>query len=188
MIIAALTQDRIPDIEALMTLGEPYVRVRGSSDYWLYAGLFSSTCRVALADNEMIGAVIAFRSQDTPADIYIQDVMVHPEHRRRGITRALLHAVRQQGTAWGCSRMYLTSEPDNDPAHTAWLALGFVNVPGDRTDSGVSVISNFKGSGKDRAVYELTLAQRPVPKFATTSDRAEPVSLPGTAHNPHRPG
>ncbi len=160
MIIAALTQDRIPNVEVLMALGEPYVRVRGSSDYWLYARLFSSTCRVALADNKMVGAVIAFRSQDEPSDMYVQDVMVHPDHRRRGVTRALLDAVRAQGAAWGCGRVYLTSEPDNTPAHAAWLSLGFVNVAGDRIDNGVSVVSDFKGPGKDRAVYELTLAPR----------------------------
>ena len=69
-----------------------------------------------------------------------------------------MSAVRRQAADWGCRRLFLTSEPDNYAAHTAWLALGFRNVPGDRTEHGVSVVSDYKGPGKDRAVYEQVLA------------------------------
>ena len=67
----------------------------------------------------------------------------------------------QQATAWGCERLYLTSEPDNSAAHGTWLSLGFIKIPGDRSIDGVSVISNYKGPGKDRAVYELMIADLP---------------------------
>ncbi|MEV4197548.1 GNAT family N-acetyltransferase [Micromonospora globbae] len=157
MMIAPLTVDRIPDVEKLLALGEPYIKLRGSSDYWLYAKLFSTTCPVAVLNGEVVGCVIAFRSQDDPAEIYLQDVMTHPDHRRRGITRALVDEVRRQGSRWGCQRLYLTSEPVNRPAHAAWLALGFVNVEGDSQVDGVSLISNYKGPGKHRAVYECLI-------------------------------
>jgi len=101
--------------------------------------------------------VIAFRSQDKPDDVYVQDVVTHPDHRRRGIAGSLLDSVRQQATTWGCRRLYLTSGPDNTSAQATWRSLGFTNVAGDRTVNGVSVISNYKGPGKDRAVYELTI-------------------------------
>ncbi|ATL72244.1 GNAT family N-acetyltransferase [Nocardia terpenica] len=141
-----------------MELGEPYIRARGLSDYWLCASLFSSTCPIALDDEGTItGAVIAFRSQDNPTDVYVQDVMIHPQHRRRGITRMLLHSVRSQAEKWDCRRMYLTSEPDNYAAHATWTALGFANVPGDHEINGVSIITDFKGPGRSRAVYELLL-------------------------------
>ncbi len=81
--------------------------------------------------------------------------MTHPDHRRRGIAHALLDAVHQQASTWGCRRLYLTSEPDNHAARATWLSLGFTNIPGDQTIDGVSVISNYKGPGKHRAVYEL---------------------------------
>ncbi|MFU8852618.1 GNAT family N-acetyltransferase [Micromonospora sp. SL1-18] len=152
--IAPLTIDRISDVEKLLALGEPYIKLRGSSEYWLYAKLFSTTCPIAVLDGEVVGCVIAFRSQDDPAEIYLQDVMTHPDHRRHGIARALVDEVRRQGSRWGCQRLYLTSEPDNRAAHAAWLALGFVNVEGDSLVDGVFVISNYKGPGKHRAVYE----------------------------------
>ncbi|WDQ02228.1 GNAT family N-acetyltransferase [Micromonospora chalcea] len=154
MIITPLTVDRIPDLEKLLALGEPYIRLRGSSDYWLYATLFANTCPLAIIDGEVVGSVIAFRSQVDLSEIYLQDVMTHPSHRRTGITRALVEEVDRQGALWGCRRLFLTSEPDNHAAHGAWLALGFVNVPGGAIEQGVSVIHDYKGPGKHRAVYE----------------------------------
>lgn len=71
MIVLALSQGLIQQVQDLMELGAPHVRVRTQSDYWLYANLFSSSCPVALVDNTVVGAVIAFRSQDKPNDVYI---------------------------------------------------------------------------------------------------------------------
>lgn len=141
-----------------MELGTPYVRVRTHSDYWLYANLFSSSCPVALIDNSLVGAVIAFRSQDIPDDLYVQDVVTHPEHRNRGVARTLLEKVQRRAAEWGCTRVYLTSEPGNTAAHDTWMSLGFVNLPGDHMVGEVSVITDLKGPTKDRAVYEISVA------------------------------
>lgn len=154
MKVVPLATERIPDVETLLALGKPYIKLRVSSDYWLYAKLFSTTCPVAVPDGEVVGCVIAFRSQDDPAEIYLQDVMTHPGHRRCGIARSLVGDVRRQAFRWGCRRLYLTSEPDNRPAHDAWLPLGFVNTDGDRWADGMSVISDYKGPVKHRAVCE----------------------------------
>jgi GNAT superfamily N-acetyltransferase len=155
MIVTPLRQDLIDQVHALMTLGEPYIRVRTHSDYWLYARLFSSTCPVALLDGNVVGAVIAFRSQDNPDEIYIQDVMTHPDHRGQHVASRLLASVRELAAAWGCHRMYLTSEPDNSAAHATWTHFGFDNPPSDQLVNGVWVTTDFKGPGKDRAVYQL---------------------------------
>lgn len=154
MIIEPLSADRIGQVIDLMGTGTPYITPRTWSDYWLYATLFSATCPVAVAEDTVLGAIIAFRSQDHPEDIYLQDVITHPDHRRRGITGLLLDAVRAQGKTWGCARLYLTSEPDNTTAHATWTTLGFTNTPGDDTVNGISVITDYKGPGKTRAVYE----------------------------------
>lgn len=158
MIVAALSQELIPQVQHIMELGAPYVRVRTHSDYWLYANLFSSSCPVALIDNSLVGAVIAFRSQDIPDDLYVQDVVTHPEHRNRGVARTLLEKVQRRAAQWGCTRVYLTSEPGNTAAHDTWMSLGFVNLPGDHMVGEVSVITDLKGPTKDRAVYEISVA------------------------------
>jgi GNAT superfamily N-acetyltransferase len=156
--ITFLSQDMIPAVIALLEQGAPYVRPRTPSDYWMYATLFSTTCPIAFLGDQPAGTVMAFRSQDNPEDLYVQDVMTHPLHRRAGIATALLDVVTTQGRAWGCRRLYLTSEPENSAAHHTWSTLGFTNLPGDQEEiHGVHVISNYKGPGKHRAVYELRL-------------------------------
>ena len=158
MIVTPFRLEHVSEVQRLMELGGPHLHARTLSDYWLYATLFSSTCPLAIDDDgTVIGAVVAFRSQDDPADVYVQDVVVHPRHRRKGVTRALLRSVRCQAEEWGCRRLYLTSEPDNEAAHATWPALGFLNVPGDQEVNGVLVRTDFKGPGRGRAVYELRL-------------------------------
>lgn len=157
MRITALGQDLADDVLKLMDLGAPYIRARTPSDYWLYARLFSSTCPVALVGDTVVGAVVAMRSQDDPDEVYIQDVMIHPDHRRRGIAVALVDVVRARAKEWGCRRIYLTSEPENTIAYAAWTSMGFSNAAGDYSVNGVAIIKDFKGPGKDRAVFELHL-------------------------------
>ncbi|MGW1682846.1 GNAT family N-acetyltransferase [Saccharopolyspora sp. NPDC002376] len=157
MNIRPLHTEDIPVILDLMELGTPYVRARTASDYWLYANLFSTTCPVAEDNGHLLGAVIAFRSQDHPDDLYIQDVITHPDHRRRGVSTALLEAVRDSGHRFGCRRLYLTSEPENTATHSTWTRLGFTNISGDHSVNGVEVTSDYKGPGKHRAVYEISL-------------------------------
>ncbi|MBY8862384.1 GNAT family N-acetyltransferase [Nocardia sp. CA2R105] len=158
MNVTPLSVEHINEVHDLMELGEPFIRARGLSDYWLYAELFSSTCPVMIdEDNTLTGAVIAFRSQDNPTEVYIQDVMIHPDHRQQGIARALLHSVHSQAEKWDCTRIYLTSEPENQAAHSTWTTLGYVNIPGDHQIDGVSVITDYKGPGRSRAVYEFSL-------------------------------
>jgi len=155
--IEPLSVSRIGEVIDLMGTGAPYITPRTWSDYWLYATLFSGTCPLAVVDGQIVGAVIAFRSQDEPGDIYIQDVITHPSRRRQGVTRALIGAVADHGIGRRCERLHLTSEPDNHAAHAAWSTLGFTNVPGDHRIDGISVISDCKGPGRTRAVYERVL-------------------------------
>ncbi|MFF4026352.1 GNAT family N-acetyltransferase [Nocardia elegans] len=158
MNVTSLSVEYINEVHDLMELGEPFIRARGLSDYWLYAELFSSTCPIMIDENNTLtGAVIAFRSQDNPAEVYIQDVMIHPKHRQQGIARVLLNSVHTQAGKWGCKRIYLTSEPENQAAHATWTTLGYVNVRGDHEIDGVSVITGYKGPGRNRAVYEFSL-------------------------------
>jgi GNAT superfamily N-acetyltransferase len=140
-----------------MKLGAPYVHARSQSDYWLYSKLFSSTCPVALIGGHVAGAVIAFRSQENLQEVYVQDVMVHPAHRNKGIAKQLMGKIQQKANEWSCTLVWLTSEAENIAAHSLWTSTGFRNIAGDQVVGDISVITNFKGMGKHRAVYELFL-------------------------------
>lgn len=158
MELATLNKDHIPALIRLMEQGAPYVRVRGESDYWLYAELFADSCPIMIEEERIIGAVIAFHSQINATETYIQDVMIHPEYRRKGIASNLIAVLADRARDVGRSRIYLTSEPENIAAHETWIRLGFRNRPGTRKDGAVEIIENFKGIGKDRAVYDLEVS------------------------------
>jgi ribosomal protein S18 acetylase RimI-like enzyme len=160
MELTTLSKEHIPALTQLMEQGEPYVRVRGESDYWLYSELFADTCPIMIEDGQVIGAVLAFHSQVNSFETYIQDVMIHPDHRRKGIASKLITVLADQARDAGRTRIYLTSEPDNTAAHETWTRLGFKNRPGTRKDGAIEIIENFKGIGKDRAVYDLALSDQ----------------------------
>lgn len=165
-----------------MSLGSPFVTVRTRSDYWLYATLFSSTCPVAVEHGRLVGAAIAMRSQQDPGDVYLQDIVVHPQHRRQGIARALLTVVAAQAGRWGCTRIYLTCEPHNEAAVRTWERMGLRNLPGDTSVHGVQVISNFKGPGKHRAVYQLDLQPSDSRERSRPPRRPDQGNTGATAH------
>lgn len=136
----------------------PFVRPRTESDYWLYGRLFSGTCRAVVDEGIVAGFVVAFRGQDDPFEIYIQDVAVSSASRRRGHARRLVEDVVRTGRRLGTTRVWLTSEPENAVARATWTAMGFANPPADRLTDGVWVTDNLKGPGKDRAVFEIRLS------------------------------
>jgi GNAT superfamily N-acetyltransferase len=163
MRITELTVSLSGPVRDLMVAGAPYVRARDASDYWLYAQHFADSCPVALADDgSVLAAAIAIQSQVRPREMYVQDLMVDPDQRRRGLARLLIGRLRTVAAIRDCTRLTLTSEPENQTAHRAWLRLGFANRRGDWTSSnGVEVTADFKGKGKHRAVYVLDLEYQP---------------------------
>ncbi|WP_424211965.1 GNAT family N-acetyltransferase [Streptomyces sp. BI20] len=50
---------------------------------------------------------------------------VDPAHRRRGLGRAVMHALAERALAEGASAGYLQVESDNDPARALYAALGW---------------------------------------------------------------
>jgi ribosomal protein S18 acetylase RimI-like enzyme len=55
----------------------------------------------------------------------LEDCIVHPEHRRRGIGKALLAYVLKQARAEGALRVMLLTDGDNTRAQALYRKLGF---------------------------------------------------------------
>ena len=138
-----------------MLTGEPFVAARSESDYWSYSRFLGSTCFCATTEGELIAVLIAFRDQSQIENVYIQDILVDTAFRKQGVTRMLLENLVKAAVELGCSRIWLTSETGND-ATNVWLKLGFQNLPADYQQDHIHVHRNFKGAGKDRAIFEVS--------------------------------
>jgi ribosomal protein S18 acetylase RimI-like enzyme len=55
----------------------------------------------------------------------LEDCVVHPEHRRKGIGEKLLRYVLEQATAEGALRVMLLTDGDNTRAQAIYRKLGF---------------------------------------------------------------
>lgn len=147
------------DVEALVDLfnvSGPFVSARTPSDYWLYARLFGPTCLCVRSDDgRPVAVVLAFPDQSPGIDeIYIQDVAVHPDHRRLGYGEVLLDELHRRAAAWGITRIWLTSEPGNSSAMSLWAKFGYENPTADYQEADVWITRDLKGPGRDRAVFE----------------------------------
>ena len=116
-------------------------------------------------------------------DLQVLDVVVSPEHRRRGIARKLLAHVSYDAQMLGCTTASLEVEAGNDPAERLYAALGFERA---------GVRRGYYGPGADAVVMTASLplvlpvdAESPEPTAAvartwplpepvrTTEERAE---------------
>ncbi|GAA2356080.1 hypothetical protein GCM10010170_048810 [Dactylosporangium salmoneum] len=121
-------------------------------------------------DRNAMPATTGRHDEDGPDDVYVQDVAVHPAHRRRrSVAGALVSSVATQARLWGCHRLWFTCAPGNTPAIATRRRLGLRNLPRNYTVDGIQVIADCKGPGRDRPVFELDLpATGPVAEGAHT--------------------
>jgi ribosomal protein S18 acetylase RimI-like enzyme len=107
-----------------------------------------------------IGFLIGYRSPDHPTDAIIHLVGVHPNHRRRGIGRALVDAFRAgvEGNGVegdGVATVTALAWPGEPPAIAFFRALGFRpdDGPGSQNLFGTTAYADYDGAGEDRAVF-----------------------------------
>lgn len=62
---------------------------------------------------------------ELPDEVDVHNVAVHPQHRRRGVGRAMLGYVMDEGTRKGLRRMTLEVRKSNDAAQALYRSLGF---------------------------------------------------------------
>jgi GNAT superfamily N-acetyltransferase len=105
------------------------------SAYWLDENLGTSRLRVFVAEESrrFVGFAITL---DIPASLrlghfwQIRDLFVLPTHRRLGVGRALLAAVRTAAIASNALRLVVQTEDDNDPALRLYADSGYTLIKG----------------------------------------------------------
>src|SRR5687768_15261765 len=75
--------------------------------------------------DEVVGYAVTLRSDDV---LDLQRIAVAPAHRRSGLARQLLDAVRSAGRAAGAHRMLLEVSSHNAGALAFYAAEGFVQI------------------------------------------------------------
>jgi ribosomal protein S18 acetylase RimI-like enzyme len=61
---------------------------------------------------------------DKGTEMFLYELDVHEDHRRRGIGRALVDSLAELAAARGCYGMWVVTEPDNVPALATYRSAG----------------------------------------------------------------
>jgi ribosomal protein S18 acetylase RimI-like enzyme len=61
---------------------------------------------------------------DKGTEMFLYELAVHPDHRNRGVGRALVRALADVAREHGCYGMWVLTDADNAPALAAYRAAG----------------------------------------------------------------
>ncbi|MEO9633932.1 MAG: GNAT family N-acetyltransferase [Parasphingorhabdus sp.] len=80
----------------------------------------------ALLDGVVIGKATAMvhRRPDKEDELYLDEIDVIPELRRKGIAKMILKKVLEMAEDWGCEECWLGTEKDNIPARKLYESNG----------------------------------------------------------------
>jgi aminoglycoside 3-N-acetyltransferase I len=79
------------------------------------------------ADGAVVGGLIAYvldKFEQARREIYLYDLAVAEAHRRRGVARDLIHALRSIATDVGASVVFVQADPVDAPALALYRSLG----------------------------------------------------------------
>ena len=86
---------------------------------------------IAELDGKPVGCAVAFETYSTflaAPKYYIEDIFIHPEHRRRGIGSALFSVLAGEAARRGCSMMEWTALDWNQPAIDFYEGMGAMQM------------------------------------------------------------
>lgn len=104
-------------------------QVRWRNDFGEWLDRQSRRLFVATVDDRTCGFITAERSSPAPifegrSEVYIDELFVEPEHRRRGIGSALVRSVREWADSIGAERIRAGLLAANADAKTFWKHVG----------------------------------------------------------------
>jgi GNAT superfamily N-acetyltransferase len=129
--LAAYSRDIVQDLAA----AEEEMRQTFAGEYGpLVAGLSP----VITATGKVVSAILTVAQApwpDTPAGLFLIEVITHPHHRRRGLARAGLGWLASRAQAQGSGRLALRVEAGNSAALALYRACRFLDwLPGTESE------------------------------------------------------
>lgn len=81
---------------------------------------------VALDGDRVVAQIVAVVHQhvDAPCDLFIENLGVAPDWRRRGVARRLIALAFEAGAELGAETAWVGTEEDNDPANALYRSMG----------------------------------------------------------------
>lgn len=88
---------------------------------------------VAVDGDEVVGfaSAVHYIHPDKEAELWINEVGVAPDHRRRGLGRRLMRALLEHAATLGCREAWVLTERGNAPATELYRSMGFGEGPSD---------------------------------------------------------
>ncbi|MBD3182947.1 GNAT family N-acetyltransferase [Candidatus Poribacteria bacterium] len=103
------------DVESIYNLVDGSLTLR-TYDKYLYRILseyFTKTCLVAESDNEIVGFILCFISQDDPSILFIWQIFVRETYRGKLVTQKLNKQIRDVAREMGCTKLHFTIASDS---------------------------------------------------------------------------
>lgn len=99
-------------------------------------------------EDELVGFLLGFVSEEGERTGYVHLVGINPDHRRRGVARTLYQEFQRDCFNDGCLHMKAITTPGNEPSIRFHEALGW----------GFEEVDGYAGPGRRRVVFTKALS------------------------------
>jgi GNAT superfamily N-acetyltransferase len=138
-------------------MSEAGARERAALVPRLWLQHFASTSLVAQHEDQLVGFLIGFLSQDRPDEGYIHFVGVAPDARRASVGRSLYQWFFETCRQAGRTRVRCVSSPQNTLSVTFHTAMGFQVEPGTAGPGPNLAKADYDGPGVHRVAFVRAL-------------------------------
>jgi ribosomal protein S18 acetylase RimI-like enzyme len=106
------------------------------------------TLSVAIADGMIVGMASGVRyvHPDKPSELWINEVGVSPDYRRRGLAKRIVAELLAEGRRQGCREAWVLTDYDNEAARATYKAAGGFDHPSPQ----LMVTFPLAGQGEER--------------------------------------
>jgi ribosomal protein S18 acetylase RimI-like enzyme len=135
------------------------LRVHGDLPRFWFQQFTGTSWIVDAADGRPAGFIVGFIGQDDPSIAVVHLVATSPNHRRRGLGRAMYERFLADAGAHGATRIRAIAWAANRVAVAFHRAMGFqvVGGPGSQNLYGVTAFADYDYPGEDRVAFERDL-------------------------------
>jgi GNAT superfamily N-acetyltransferase len=106
-----------------------------------------SLARVVEHDGILVGFLLGFVAPGPPKTGYVHLVGVHPDYRRRGVSKVLYQTFEEECRAQGCVRLKSIAATANDASVAFHKSLGWA----------AAVVEDYAGPARPRFAFQKNL-------------------------------